>query len=172
MKSLPERAEKILIKYPVAIPTIEGTGVHDTVEIEVEALRDPISGELFLDGEAREQIEKVKARYMGIMLPDDIARLREQLGVTQNRMAQLLQIGQKSYCRWETGRERPSRSTNLILAALADGRIDVAYLEARLKPNFNWRQQIERSVLPEERVITIEFRSPKPTEDSCEAVIA
>jgi DNA-binding transcriptional regulator YiaG len=172
MKSLPERAERTRIKYPVAIPTVDGAGIQNTVEIEIEALRDPVSGEIFLDGAAREQIEKVKARNMGLMLPEDIAVLRDQLGVTQKRMARLLQIGEKSYCRWETGSERPARSTNLILAALADGRIDVAYLESKLKPNFNWREQIERSVMPEDRVITIEFRSSKPLEDCRETVIA
>jgi len=87
-------------------------------------------------------------------------------------MAQLLQIGEKSYCRWETGSERPSRSINLLLAALTDGRIDVAYLESRLKPNFNWRQQIERSVMKKDRVIPIQFRSPMPMEVYNEAVIA
>src|SRR5438105_4099422 len=139
MKSLPERAERTRIKFPVAIPTVDGSTVQNTIEIEIEVLRDPISGEVFLDDKARGKIEKVKARHMGLMLPEDIAELREQLGVTQKRMAQLLQIGEKSYCRWETGNERPARSTNLILAALADGRIDVAYLDSRLKPNFNWR---------------------------------
>ena len=68
-------------------------------------------------------------------------------------MAELLQIGEKSYSRWETGRERPSRSMNILLAALADGRIDVAYLGSRLTPDFNWRRQVEQSVKPEERVV-------------------
>jgi DNA-binding transcriptional regulator YiaG len=172
MKPLTERAERTRIKYPVAIPTLDGAGVQYKVEIEIEALRDPTTGEIFLDGAARGKIEKVKARYMGLMLPEDIAELREQLGVTQKRMAQLLQIGEKSYCRWETGSERPSRSINLLLAALTDGRIDVAYLESRLKPNFNWRQQIERSVMKKDRVIPIQFRSPMPMEVYNEAVIA
>jgi transcriptional regulator with XRE-family HTH domain len=96
---------------------------------------------------------------MGLMLPEAICHLREQLGVTQKRMAVLLQIGEKSFCRWETGRERPSRSMNLLLSALNDGRIDVAYLESRMTPDFNWRQQVEQNVKPEDRVIAFNFRA-------------
>ncbi len=134
--------KKIRTKVPVKIPTLDGKGIQETVEVEVHAYQNPTDGEIYLDGDALQMLDGVKARHMGLMLPEDVAELREQLGVTQKRMAQLLQIGEKSYSRWETGRERPSRTTNLILAALSDGRIDVAYLESRLKPNFNWRQQI------------------------------
>lgn len=164
--------KKIRTKVPVKIPTLDGKGIQETVEVEVHAYQNPTDGEIYLDGDALQVLDGVKARHMGLMLPEEIAELRDELGVTQKRMAQLLQIGEKSYCRWETGNERPSRSTNLILAALADGRIDVAYLDSRLKPNFNWRQQIERNVMPKDQIITIEFRSQKYREESCEAVIA
>lgn len=168
--------EKIRTKVPVHIPTIDGKEISETVEVEVSAYRNPKDGEIYLDGEALQILDDTKARYMGLMLPETIHNLRQQLGVTQKRMAALLQIGEKSYCRWETGRERPSRSINLLLAALDDGRIDVAYLESRLSPDFNWRRQVEQNVKPEDRVVAFDFRTfSKRTVErvtNCEALAA
>jgi len=157
---------KVVTKVPVHVPTLGGTAIAETIQVEVVGYRNPNDGEIYLTGEALEKLDEVKSRHMGLLLPTEIKELREQLGITQKRMGELLQIGGKSYCRWETGRERPSRSLNLLLAALSDGRIDVAYLESRLKPSFDWRKQIERSVTPEERIVRIEF---KDTND-CSAV--
>jgi len=166
--------KKIQTKVPVHVPTPDGKGIAETVEVEVEAYRNPADGEIYLDGETLEKLDDVKARHMGLLLPEEIRELREQLGVTQKRMAELLQLGEKSYSRWETGRERPSRSMNILLAALADGRIDVAYLESQLTPDFNWRRQVERSVKPEDRVVPFGFRKPLPriVESDYEAVAA
>jgi len=166
--------KKIRTKVSVHVPTPDGKGIAETVEVEVEAHRNPTDGEIYLDGEALEILDDVKARHMGLLLPGEIGELREQLGVTQKRMAELLQIGEKSYSRWETGRERPSRSMNILLAALADGRMDVAYLESRLTPDFNWRRQVERSVKPEKRVVPFEFKvmPALASEENYEAVAA
>ena len=149
---------KVLTKVPVHVPTLDELAIAETIEVEVEAYRNPTDGEIYLTGEGLAKLDEVKSRHMGLLLPEEIKELREQMGITQKRMGELLQIGAKSYSRWETGRERPSRSLNLLLAALSDGRIDVAYLECRLKPSFDWQRQIERSVTPEERIVRIEFR--------------
>jgi len=143
MNGIPENWEKIRTKMPVHIPTVDGQGIAETKEVEVDAWRNPNNGEIYLDGEALKQLDDVKARYFGLMLPDEIKELRDQFGVTQKRMAELLEIGEKSYCRWETGRERPSRSMNLLLTAVRDGRIDVAYLLAKKQPTFEWRKTLE-----------------------------
>jgi DNA-binding XRE family transcriptional regulator len=50
--------------------------------------------------------------------------------VTQKELAELLQIGEKSWTRWETGREHPSRSINILICALNDGQIDLNYLRS------------------------------------------
>ena len=121
------------VTFPVAIPDREGTGVAETVETEVDAWRDP-SGEIFLDGDAREKLDAVKARHMGLLTPAEIRQLREALQLTQDEISGLLQIGAKTWSRWENGRERPSRSLNLLLQTLADGRVDVNYLRLRAQP--------------------------------------
>ena len=93
-------------------------------------LKDPASGEEFLESEAMDMMDQAKARYMGLMLPSQIKQLRISLGLTQKEMCDLLQIGAKSYSRWETGKSRQSRSINLLLRAIADGKIDQGYLKS------------------------------------------
>lgn len=116
------------VTYPVAIPTLDGKTVSHTVDLEVDAWRNA-DGEIFLDGDAEEKIEATKTRHMGLLTPSQIKQLRESVGLTQKELSDLLQLGEKSWTRWESGRERPSRSINVLLCALRDGRIDTSYLE-------------------------------------------
>jgi DNA-binding transcriptional regulator YiaG len=115
----------------VAIPSVEDVkNIESMVSITVPCWEDPDSGEQFLGDDALKLIERTKARHMGLMQPEDIAELRDRLGLKQKEICQLLQIGAKSWSRWETGKERPSRSLNLLLRALWDGEIDVGYLKS------------------------------------------
>ncbi len=119
----------VRINYPVKIPNTNGDGFSETIEVEVDAWKD-LDGEIIIEGEVKAQLESIKARRMGLMSPDEIKELRAELGLTQKRLSELLQIGEKSWTRWETGRERPSRSINVLLCALRDERIDEEYLES------------------------------------------
>lgn len=135
MKSLKERARKEIVEIKVSIPSPDGSKIAEVIKIKVPALRDPRNGEIFLTGEALQKIDKTKARYMGILLPMEIKELRNRLGMTQLKMSRLLRIGDKTYTRWENGRERPSQSANLLLAGLRDGKLDVGYLTHLKSPS-------------------------------------
>jgi DNA-binding transcriptional regulator YiaG len=130
MKTPPvEGWEPEKITYPVAIPTLDGKSVVRTVELEIDAWRNA-AGEIFLDGDAEEKIEAVKARHMGLLTPGEIKEIRiSKLKTTQKEISTWLQIGEKTWTRWESGRERPSRSMNVLLCALRDSKIDAPYLE-------------------------------------------
>ena len=78
-------------------------------------------------------LDDVQARHMGLLTTDEIKAVRTKLGATQKELSELLQIGEKSWTRWETGRDRPSRSMNVLLLALVDGRIDLRWLEGQKK---------------------------------------
>lgn len=130
MKGLKERLERIELEEPVHIPTLDGTGIAETINVKVPAWRDPMDGEVYLDTQATAILDKVKARHMGLLTPDQIKALRKRLRLTQPQISELLQIGEKTWTRWETGRERPSRSINVLLFALNDGKLDVAYLRS------------------------------------------
>jgi DNA-binding transcriptional regulator YiaG len=123
--------EPITTEVEVPIPTLDGKAIANTVKVKVQALKNPKDGEIYLDGEALQLLDDVKARHMGLMSPDELKGLRETLGLTQKQISVLLQIGEKTWTRWETGRERLSRSMNLLLCSLYDGRIDIPYLKSQ-----------------------------------------
>ncbi len=123
--------KKITVEEVVSIPHADGQGIAQTLKVPVKAWQDPDDGEIYLDAAAMKKLDDVRARHMGIMLPDEIQELRGYLGLTQADISRLLQIGEKTWTRWENGRSRPTHGYNLILNALADGRIDQNYLELR-----------------------------------------
>jgi DNA-binding transcriptional regulator YiaG len=142
MKPLTERAVRIDTEMPVHIPTLDGQAIAETILIKVPALRDLETGEITLTGEALQMLDKVKARLMGVLLPSEIKSLRGQFDFTQTEMSDLLGIGEKTYTRWETGRERPSQSLNRLLVALWEGRLNPASLRAMRQPTFPWYERI------------------------------
>ncbi len=135
-----------MVKVPVVIPTLDGHGIAETVTVEVPGRIDPETGETFLTGEALAEIDRVKARRMGLLQPEEIRALRAGLGLTQKAMSELLQIGAKSYTRWESGRERPLRSTNILLRALRDGRLGMNYLQAIQLADHDWQPAVNREM--------------------------
>lgn len=128
------RRVPVTVEEEVLIPTLDGKGVAETVKVTVPALRDPVDGEIYLTEEALGILDDTKARYMGLLLPRQMKELRQTFGLSQRQISELLQIGEKTWTRWESGRERPSRSLNLLLLALYDGRIDLAYLRLHQEP--------------------------------------
>lgn len=145
MKTLRERGVPTKIRMPVAIPTPDGKGIAETIMVEVDALKDPKDGEIYLNGETLERLDKIKARRMGVLLPAEIKELRRQFNMTQEEMSTVLGIGKKTYTRWETGRERPSQSLNKMLVALWEGRLNFAGLRAMRQPVFSWDSLVKDS---------------------------
>lgn len=156
MNSMFPNCNKVTQSIPVAIPSMDGDSIAETIHVEVEAWQDAATGEVFLDGQARARLEAAKARHMGLLTPDQIRELRAHLKLTQREIADLLQIGEKSWSRWETGRERPSRSMNVLLNALYDGRIDIHYLRQLLKPELT-RRPVLRTEAHSSRKATFAF---------------
>ena len=120
--------KKIHTTVPVHIPTPDGNAIAETIKVKVPAYQNPKDDEIYLAEEALEMLDATKARYMGLLQPEAIKELRERLELTQKQISQLLQIGEKTWTRWETGRDRPSRSMNLLLQAVHDGKVDANYL--------------------------------------------
>jgi DNA-binding transcriptional regulator YiaG len=141
-----EKMKLKTIPFDVPIPNLDGDAIASTVRIEVQAFTDPGTGEDVLTPESIELIEKTQARHMGLMAADEIKALRLRLALSQDEMSELLQIGAKSYTRWESGRARPSRSMNVTLCALRDGQLGVNYLRALREP-----------------VVTVEWRGRSPS---------
>lgn len=141
MKTLRERGIPTKIQMPISIPNPDGIGIAETITVEVDAFRDSEDGEIYLSGAVLEELDRIKARHMGILLPTEIRELRDRLGFTQKQMSELIGVGEKSYSRWETGRERLSHSLNMLVAALWEGRLTVADLQATRQPSFSWLER-------------------------------
>lgn len=116
---MPKKTE--LQPYEVPIPTADGERVAEIVTIMVEVEWDEMVREWLLTPDAELLIEETKARHMGLLTPAELRTLRESLGLTQAELAELLKIGAKTWTRWETGRQRPSQSLNILLRGLQVG---------------------------------------------------
>lgn len=147
--------EQTVSREPVFIPTLDGKGIAETLWVDVPAWRDPKTNQIFLDGEASDKLDAVKARYMGLLSSTQLRDLRTAIGASQKGMAELLQLGEKSWTRWESGKERPSRSMNVLLCAIFDGRLDVNYLrmlsDPALRSQFNRWQPVVKLEEPSYR---------------------
>lgn len=118
-------------EFEVLVPDVEGTGIAERVRITVPLKWDEELEEWLLTPESHELIESTKARHMGLLLPAQLKELRERYDFSQKEMGELFQVGQKSWTRWESGRHRPSRSINLLIRALYEGKLSVNYLLKR-----------------------------------------
>lgn len=154
MNPLFANCEKVTKAIEVSIPTMEGDAVAETIQVEVEVWQNPSTGEVFLDGHARAKLEAAKARHMGLLTAEQIKELRQYLQLTQRELADLLQIGEKSWTRWETGRERPSRSLNVLLNALYDGRIDIHYLRQLRRPELGRKPVVRTQTYSSRQAMT------------------
>jgi DNA-binding transcriptional regulator YiaG len=142
----------------VRIPNADGTGVAERVRVEVPLRWDGELNEWLLTEDAHQIIDNTKARHMGLISPAELREMRIRFRLTQLQIGALLQVGEKSYTRWETGRARPSRSLNVLLCALRDGRLPIQYLQSLQRPFVEWsisplEQPVTLKVLPNERDI-------------------
>jgi DNA-binding transcriptional regulator YiaG len=124
--------KKIETEEEITIPTPNGKTTAK--KIKIPAYQDPKTNEIYYDGKTIRTIDDEKARHLGLPTTKEIKLLRQRLGYSRPKMSQLLQLGANTWARWESGRERPSKPLNLLLRALAEGRINVPWLKAQHKP--------------------------------------
>jgi DNA-binding transcriptional regulator YiaG len=125
--------------FDVSIPTADGESIAELISIQIPMEWDEEIQEWLMTDEGLQKVEETKARHMGLMLPAEIRGLRERLNLTQKEISEALQIGEKTWSPWENGRNRPSRSINLLLRALDDGKITIDYLKAVASPPTLWK---------------------------------
>ena len=117
------------IPFTVRIPSYDGDK-STPVEIEVPVTWDKDLEDWVFTPEAYTQIDEVMRRHMGLLCPAQLKELRSAHGFSQKEMSELLQIGEKSWSRWENGAQSPSRCVNLLIRAFYDGKLTVPYLKS------------------------------------------
>ena len=165
MVATPAKKGIKLRPFEVTIPTPDGTAVADRIKIDVPMKWDEDIHDWTLTPEAESLIETTKARHMGLLLPEQLRALRVRLGLTQKAIGDLFQLGAKSWTRWESGAQRPSRSINLLLRSVYNGWITPQQLQnlvgptAPAKPTAIYRMSEPSTLAVAEPVAT----TPKPT---------
>ena|SRR3989442_14519607 len=118
-------------EFEVLVPNIEGTGIAERVKVPITLRWDEEVQEWLLTAEAHQIIENTKARYMGLLRPEQFLELRERYDYSQKKIGEIFQVGEKCWTGWESGKQRPSRSINLLIRALYEGEISIDYLLRR-----------------------------------------
>ena len=126
------------IQFDVYLPaTADKEAVFaETIEIEVYEN----FGQEFLTPESGELIERTRARHLGFLHGKDIRKLRKRLGLTQDQLSALLDCGEKSLSRWESGRGLPSGIVNKLLRLLDEDLLTPASLAAVTGPRLSSAQ--------------------------------
>jgi HTH-type transcriptional regulator / antitoxin MqsA len=78
-------------------------------------------GEIVFPGETTRFIESAVAEQTEQLTAGELERIREDLGVdTQDEMSEILGLGLKTFHKWESGRQFPTRSMSHYLRVLAE----------------------------------------------------
>lgn len=131
------------IKQKILIPDEKG-GIRETVFVDVQAELDERTGEYFLSDAALRKLDRIKARYMGLLLPSEIKELRQRFNKTQADMCAILCLGAKTWTRWETGAARPLPFYGKVLVALYEGRLSLDELCVQHDKCRMWFNQPEK----------------------------
>lgn len=109
---------------------VEKHGDYETVYLDREGRSHPLvvpglawlqctsCDEVVLDDAAMTTIEAARRRALGLLSPQQIRDLRTRLSLTQAAMSELLGIGTKTYCRWESGSYMQSEASDRYLRLL------------------------------------------------------
>jgi putative zinc finger/helix-turn-helix YgiT family protein len=83
----------------------------------------------FLDEAATQLIETARRHALGLLSPDEIRNFRLHLRKRQRQMSRLLGVGEKTYCRWESGHYIQSVAFDRYLRLLMEIPENVQLLE-------------------------------------------
>ena len=171
----PQERRTTMRDYEVLIPTADGASVAERISVSVPMEWDPELNEWLITAEAEALIEGTKARHMGLVLPEELHSLRKRLDFSQSDIGELLCIGEKTWTRWETGRQRPSQSLNLLLRAVQTNLLSVYDLRWLHEPRIDWSAALrDRTNEPHQPVLAMDVAwriSRKPSGPRPEAVI-
>lgn len=93
-------------------------------------------GEIALSADAATAVDVAIAEQTEQLTVRELERIRDDLGVDQTEMSEILGLGGKTYHRWEKGNQVPSRSMGYYLRILAEFPEAFAWLRSH-----GWRMQ-------------------------------
>jgi putative zinc finger/helix-turn-helix YgiT family protein len=109
--------------------------------------------EVVLSADAADAVDAAIAEQTEQLTTRDLERIRDDLGVDQTEMSEILGLGGKTYHRWEKGNQVPSRSMGFYLRILAE--FPEAFLWLRER---GWRRQNR----PASTLVEVDFKTAYP----------
>jgi putative zinc finger/helix-turn-helix YgiT family protein len=103
-------------------------------------------GEDILDETAEAAISSARRRALGILSADELKQLRSRLGKSQSAMSELLGIGEKTYCRWESGGHFQTEAFDRYLRLLIEEPSNITILE-EISERRQGRQMVRRGLV-------------------------
>lgn len=103
-----------------ALRTFDSVVMHDGHELSIHVMDAPVAVcsncglTKTLPGYAEASLKAVR-EALNVLGPDEIAALRDDLGISQKKLAEATGVRVETLCRWEKGKAVPSRSANLRL---------------------------------------------------------
>jgi DNA-binding transcriptional regulator YiaG len=155
------------VPFDIYLPATADTPAKLVETIEVEVYEN--FGEEFLTAASSELIERTRARHMGFLHGKDIRELRKRLGLTQDQLSNLLDCGEKSLSRWESGRGLPSGIVNKLLRLLDEGFLSPASLAAVKGPRPAWTMAQRFQSRRPANVIHCDFSKRGPSKPEVDA---
>jgi putative zinc finger/helix-turn-helix YgiT family protein len=90
-------------------------------------------GDMTLNDRAMSVIEAARRRASGLLTPEEIRAFRARLNKTQSAMSTLLGIGEKTYCRWESGSYVQSEAFDRYLRLIMSDESNIVKLQQLAK---------------------------------------
>lgn len=106
-------------------------------------------GEQILSLELEKALETERYKRLGLLTPEEIFQIRKRTGLSQVEISQILDVGEKTYARWESGQSLHNKSSDNLIRFFAQDAGLFERAEAERRPNQTERvkQYIEK--LPE-----------------------
>ena len=106
-----------------------------TIEIENATWREcDACGEQIIGHTLDKGIEREARRRRGLLAPDEIKAVRERTGLSQEAMAQMLGVGDKTYARWETGKSIQNKANDNLIRLLNRNAERLLLIDAERRP--------------------------------------
>ncbi len=111
--TLTYKGESITVDMPGRYPDASPDGIHTGTDMKV----------------SDRALNRLKARVEGLLLPEEIRRIRRKLGLTQEAAGELIGGGPRAFQKYETGDLLPSRAISSALLLLDHEPASLAVLE-------------------------------------------
>jgi putative zinc finger/helix-turn-helix YgiT family protein len=112
----------------------------------------------FADATADDEKHKAVCRHLGVLAPDEVARIRTRYGLTRSQFAEITRIGEASINRWETGQLIQNSGYDQLLYLL-----NFSANMDRLKERFSSKSETSEEMSTE---VKMKFRNVVNIEDA------